>query len=150
MRCITTSTARSPEPEARDLPPKASGPQWIEHWLPESWRPYAYLARMDKPIGTWLLAWPCFWSISLAAPMGSMPDLHLLALFGSGAVLLRGAGCTVNDLLDRSIDVKAYIGHAIRSPEQSYDPLHQGGLHPFKDSLFWVANSYLAWEYFCS
>lgn len=42
--------------------------------------------------------------------MGSMPDLHLLALFGSGAVLLRGAGCTVNDLLDRSIDVKVKLG----------------------------------------
>lgn len=54
--------------------------------------------------GTWLLAWPCFWSIAAAAPAGSLPDPHLLALFGTGAVLLRGAGCTVNDLWDRDLD----------------------------------------------
>lgn len=54
--------------------------------------------------GTWLLAWPCFWSIAAAAPPGSLPDLQLLALFGTGAVLLRGAGCTVNDLWDRDLD----------------------------------------------
>ena len=56
--------------------------------------------------GTWLLAWPCFWSIALAAPAGSLPDLKLLALFGTGAILLRGAGCTVNDLWDRDLDNK--------------------------------------------
>lgn len=54
--------------------------------------------------GTWLLAWPCFWSIALAAPPGALPDLRTLALFGTGAVLLRGAGCTVNDLWDRDLD----------------------------------------------
>jgi UbiA prenyltransferase family len=47
------------------------------------------------PAGTWLLAWPCFWSIALAAPPGAAPDATLLALFGAGALLLRGAGCTV-------------------------------------------------------
>ncbi|XP_037449163.1 4-hydroxybenzoate polyprenyltransferase, mitochondrial isoform X2 [Triticum dicoccoides] len=64
------------------------------------------LARLDKPIGTWLLAWPCMWSITIAAMPGELPDLKMLALFGCGAVLLRGAGCTVNDLLDRDIDNK--------------------------------------------
>lgn len=54
--------------------------------------------------GTWLLAWPCFWSIAIAAPSGSLPDLHLLALFATGSILLRGAGCTVNDLWDRDLD----------------------------------------------
>lgn len=54
--------------------------------------------------GTWLLAWPCFWSIALAAPPGALPDAAMLALFGTGAVLLRGAGCTVNDLWDRDLD----------------------------------------------
>ena len=54
--------------------------------------------------GTWLLAWPCFWSIALAAPPGELPDARLLALFGAGAVLLRGAGCTVNDLWDADLD----------------------------------------------
>lgn len=74
--------------------------------LPASWRPYAQLSRLDKPIGTWLLAWPCFWSIALAAPPGALPDARLIALFGAGAVLLRGAGCTVNDLWDRELDAK--------------------------------------------
>lgn len=54
--------------------------------------------------GTWLLAWPCFWSIALAAPPGAASDLRMLALFGTGAVLLRGAGCTINDLWDRDLD----------------------------------------------
>lgn len=54
--------------------------------------------------GTWLLVWPCFWSIALAAPPGSLPDPYNVALFGIGALLLRGAGCTVNDLWDRDLD----------------------------------------------
>jgi 4-hydroxybenzoate polyprenyltransferase len=54
--------------------------------------------------GTWLLAWPCFCSIALAAQPGALPDATLLALFGAGAVLLRGAGCTINDLWDRDLD----------------------------------------------
>ena len=54
--------------------------------------------------GTWLLAWPCFWSIALAAGPGGWPDVKLLALFGCGALLLRGAGCTVNDLWDQDLD----------------------------------------------
>lgn len=79
---------------------------WVDKWIPEAARPYAMLARLDKPIGTWLLAWPCMWSITIAAMPGDLPDLKMLALFGCGAVLLRGAGCTVNDLLDRDIDNK--------------------------------------------
>ena len=50
--------------------------------------------------------WPCFWSIALAAPPGNLPDPVLLALFGTGAILLRGTGCTVNDLWDRDLDSK--------------------------------------------
>ena len=72
--------------------------------LPRAWQPYALLMRLDKPIGTWLLAWPCFWSIAMAAPPGSLPDAQLLGLFGAGALLLRGAGCTINDLWDRELD----------------------------------------------
>jgi len=60
--------------------------------------------RLQAPIGTWLLYWPGAWSIALAAPAGSLPDPHLLALFGAGSVLLRGAGCTVNDWWDRDVD----------------------------------------------
>ena len=76
---------------------------WVQR-LPAAWQPYALLMRLDKPIGTWLLAWPCFWSIALAADPGTLPDLQLLALFGTGALLLRGAGCTINDLWDRDLD----------------------------------------------
>ncbi|KAH9322543.1 hypothetical protein KI387_017182, partial [Taxus chinensis] len=79
---------------------------WIDTHLPRWSMPYARLARLDKPIGTWLLAWPCMWSIALAAPSGNLPDFRMMSLFGVGALLLRGAGCTVNDLLDRDIDVK--------------------------------------------
>lgn len=77
---------------------------WIDLYLPRGIQPYAKLARLDKPIGTWLLAWPCMWSITLASPPGHLPDFKMMALFGCGALLLRGAGCTINDLLDRDID----------------------------------------------
>ncbi|GIY90827.1 4-hydroxybenzoate polyprenyltransferase, mitochondrial [Caerostris darwini] len=69
-------------------------------------QPYLKLMRIDKPTGTWLLLWPCYWSISLAATPGCLPDLSLLALFGAGAFLMRGAGCTINDLWDKDIDSK--------------------------------------------
>lgn len=77
---------------------------WIDVYLPKGIQPYAKLARLDKPIGTWLLAWPCMWSITLASTPGHLPDFKMMALFGCGALLLRGAGCTINDLLDRDID----------------------------------------------
>ncbi|XP_075523588.1 4-hydroxybenzoate polyprenyltransferase, mitochondrial isoform X2 [Primulina tabacum] len=88
------------------------GSSWIDVYLPRKARPFALLARLDKPIGTWLLAWPCMWSITMAAAPGSFPDAKMMVLFGTGALLLRGAGCTINDLLDRDIDTKpqAYLG----------------------------------------
>ena len=64
----------------------------------------AALARVDAPAGTLLLYWPGAWSIALAAPPGALPDLKLLALFGAGSVIMRGAGCTINDILDRDVD----------------------------------------------
>lgn len=68
-------------------------------------RPYLRLARLDRPIGTWLLLWPCWWSLALAAP--PWPDLLLLlALFAIGALVMRGAGCTWNDIADRDFDGK--------------------------------------------
>lgn len=75
---------------------------WVAR-LPEAWRPYALLMRLDRPIGSWLLVLPGFWAFALAAP--DWPTgLWLAALFGLGAVLMRGAGCVVNDLWDRDID----------------------------------------------
>jgi len=79
---------------------------WVDTHLPESFKPYARLARIDKPIGTWLLLWPCYWSTALASAsqQAYIPDPYLLGLFGVGAVVMRGAGCTINDLWDRDID----------------------------------------------
>jgi len=71
--------------------------------LPRSWRPYARLARLDRPIGTWLLLWPCWWSLALAGDR-PWPDSLLMLLFGLGAVVMRGAGCTFNDIVDRDFD----------------------------------------------
>lgn len=65
---------------------------------------YMKLMRIDKPIGSWLLFWPCGWSIALAAPTNALPDLYMLALFGTGAFIMRGAGCTINDMWDQDID----------------------------------------------
>uniref|UniRef100_H3AS40 4-hydroxybenzoate polyprenyltransferase, mitochondrial n=1 Tax=Latimeria chalumnae TaxID=7897 RepID=H3AS40_LATCH len=73
---------------------------------PKSMQPYLRLMRLDKPIGTWLLYLPCTWSIALAADPGFLPDLCMLTLFGTGAVLMRGAGCTINDMWDRDFDKK--------------------------------------------
>ncbi|WP_119167720.1 4-hydroxybenzoate octaprenyltransferase [Algihabitans albus] len=80
---------------------------WVDRHAPEAWRPYLRLARADRPIGTWLLLWPCWWSIALATAWQDQAlDLPLLLLFGLGALVMRAAGCTVNDLLDRRIDAK--------------------------------------------
>ncbi|XP_031374259.1 4-hydroxybenzoate polyprenyltransferase, mitochondrial [Punica granatum] len=101
---------------------------WIERYLPKGARPYAHLARLDKPIGTWLLAWPCMWSITLAGSPGSLPDFNMLTLFGCGALLLRGAGCTINDLLDRDIDIKV--------ERTKSRPVASGVLTPFQGLCF--------------
>ncbi len=75
---------------------------WVAR-LPEGWRPYALLMRLDRPIGSWLLVLPGFWAFALAAPSWGR-GLWLTVLFGLGAVLMRGAGCVVNDLWDRDLD----------------------------------------------
>lgn len=78
---------------------------WLERRLPPAWRPYSRLARLDRPIGTWLLLFPCWWSIALAqGSTNQAPDLWLYLLFALGAVLMRAAGCTINDILDRHYD----------------------------------------------
>ena len=72
--------------------------------LPASLLPYSALGRWDRPVGTHLLLWPCLWSTALAAAPGALPDAKLCALFAIGAFVMRGAGCTANDLWDRDID----------------------------------------------
>jgi 4-hydroxybenzoate polyprenyltransferase len=81
---------------------------WVDHSAPEWLKPYLRLTRLDRPIGWWLLLLPCWWSSALAAvadrAWGPSP-WHIFLLL-VGAIVMRGAGCTWNDLVDRDIDAK--------------------------------------------
>ncbi len=87
---------------------------WVDRFVPEPLRPYLKLMRLDRPIGTWLLLFPCWWSLALATPAAGpesapgawLPDPWLLVLFALGSVIMRGAGCTFNDIVDRDFDAK--------------------------------------------
>lgn len=95
---ISSANRRS---DASDIVPN----NWLERQLPSAWRPYSRLARLDRPIGTWLLLFPCWWSIAMAeVASGQAPNPWLYLLFGLGAILMRAAGCTINDILDRHYD----------------------------------------------
>lgn len=81
----------------------------IISYLPKAWRPYLLLMRLDRPIGWWLLLLPGWWSITLASGgIDGMGGHHwyIMALFFIGAVLMRGAGCIVNDIWDKDLDAK--------------------------------------------
>ncbi|KQP59890.1 4-hydroxybenzoate octaprenyltransferase [Methylobacterium sp. Leaf111] len=81
---------------------------WVDRIAPRWSRPYLRLARIDRPIGWWLLLLPCWWSASLAAIRSgaAFPDPVHLALFFVGAVAMRGAGSTYNDIADRDLDAQ--------------------------------------------
>jgi 4-hydroxybenzoate polyprenyltransferase len=80
---------------------------WVDGSAPAVTRPYLRLARLDRPIGSWLLLMPCWWSAGLAGmASGHLPSLAHIALFFVGAFAMRGAGCTWNDLVDRNLDGK--------------------------------------------
>jgi 4-hydroxybenzoate polyprenyltransferase len=80
---------------------------WVDRFVPAAARPYIRLARLDRPIGSWLLLFPCWWSLALASPDPlTWGFLGLFALFGIGAVVMRGAGCTYNDICDRHLDAQ--------------------------------------------
>ena len=85
---------------ATDIPSN----HWIDRRAPRPLRPYLRLARLDRPIGTWLLLLPCWWGLALASP--GWPEPWLFALFAIGAIVMRGGGCTLNDIVDRDIDAK--------------------------------------------
>ncbi|MGH6777943.1 MAG: 4-hydroxybenzoate octaprenyltransferase [Bradyrhizobium sp.] len=81
---------------------------WVDTRAPSWSRPYLRLSRLDRPIGSWLLLLPCWWSAALAACIaGNLSRLPLtIALFFLGAFVMRGAGCTWNDITDRDLDVR--------------------------------------------
>jgi 4-hydroxybenzoate polyprenyltransferase len=80
---------------------------WVDKLAPAATRPYLRLARLDRPIGSWLLLLPCWWSLGLAGVQrGAPPSLWHVVLFFIGAFAMRGAGCTWNDLVDRDIDAR--------------------------------------------
>jgi 4-hydroxybenzoate polyprenyltransferase len=102
---------------------------WVERWLPRAWRPYARLCRLDRPIGTWLTLLPCIASLVQAA--SGWPTLERLIVFSLGALLMRGIGCTVNDMWDRDIDK-----HVERT---RFRPLTSGQLNMRQAVAFLVA-----------
>ena len=79
---------------------------WVDTRAPSWSRPYLRLSRLDRPIGSWLLLLPCWWSLALAAGIAhDISQLPLnIALFFIGAFVMRGAGCTWNDITDRDLD----------------------------------------------
>ena len=97
-----------PEPD-QQVADAARG-NWVDRWAPAASRPYLRLSRADRPIGTWLLLIPCWWALALAMaadPVGPRwQDLWIALGCGIGAFVMRGAGCTWNDITDRHIDAQ--------------------------------------------
>ncbi|KAM4706440.1 4-hydroxybenzoate polyprenyltransferase, mitochondrial [Discoglossus pictus] len=135
VRCLRTNNAQSFLQRSRK---PIMAPEWkrslgisaagMVESMPKNVQPYLKLMRLDKPIGTWLLYLPCTWSIALAAGPGSLPDISMLALFGTGAVLMRGAGCTINDMWDRDFDRKV--------ERTASRPIASGDISQFQSLVF--------------
>lgn len=98
----------SASPTAPGQVPDAPQGNWVDRLAPPSWKPYLRLARFDRPIGAWLLLFPAWWSQTLAEVSLGLPypNLWYLALFLLGAFVMRGAGCTYNDIVDREYDAR--------------------------------------------
>ncbi|MBZ4021188.1 4-hydroxybenzoate polyprenyltransferase [Rhodobacter sp. TJ_12] len=103
-----TGKSETPEAQITGQVADAYRGNWVDHTAPAFSRPYLRLSRADRPIGTWLLLLPCWWGIALAAATDGLRlfDLWLALGCAIGAFLMRGAGCTWNDITDRDIDDK--------------------------------------------
>lgn len=100
-------TPESDRPETEGQVFDAVRGNWVDHYAPQWSRPYLRLSRADRPVGTWLLLIPCWWGALLAASQaGGITPRTLWIMIGCalGAWLMRGAGCTWNDITDREID----------------------------------------------
>lgn len=119
-------------PEAEGIADRVAG-NWVDTHAPEDLRPYLRLSRADRPIGTWLLLLPCWWGAllgALSAPESSRWLLVWIILACAlGAWLMRGAGCTWNDITDRDIDAQV---------ERTRNrPLPAGQVSP-REALIWM------------
>ena len=112
-------------PDVLPLPPYHPPQSGFISYLPKSWIPYAELARLDKPTGTYYLFFPCLFSTLMAGSFAAAGPSDVLAtsiLFLTGALIMRGAGCTINDLWDRNLDP-----HVTRT---RYRPIARGAISP--------------------
>lgn len=107
---------------------------WVDRRLPLTWRPYTRLARLDRPVGIWLTLFPC-WAALIQASQG-FPDVVHLTVFSLGALLMRSAGSTVNDIADKKFD-----GHVERT---RFRPLASGQMSVANAILFLAVQLVLA------
>jgi len=108
-------------------PPPAEAPWWYR--LGRRTREYGILARLNRPIGTWLLLWPVLWALWLAG--NGRPNERLLVIFAAGVLVMRAVGCIINDLVDRNIDP-----HVKRTRER---PLAARRVSPYEAIALFVA-----------
>ena len=115
----------------------AAPANWVDRWAPPSWQPYLRLGRFDRPIGTWLLLFPCWWSQTLAqvASGQPFPNFTYLVLFAIGAVAMRASGCAYNDYIDRDIDAKV--------ERTANRPIPAGDVTPDAALIFVVATAFV-------
>ncbi|MFO1247380.1 MAG: 4-hydroxybenzoate octaprenyltransferase [Alphaproteobacteria bacterium] len=121
--------------KSQAIPLDAVPASWVEHASPRL-QPYLRLARLDRPIGTWLLLWPCIFGLLLGAAADERRflewrDLYYVLLFGVGALVMRGAGCTFNDIIDRDIDASV--------ARTAGRPIPSGAVTPRQAAVFLVA-----------
>lgn len=129
-------TATSAPPTSGHLPTEAPtiapsvadapAGNWVDRIAPVTWRPYLRLARLDRPIGAWLLLFPCWWSLALAevSRLRPYPNVWFLFLFAVGALVMRGSGCAYNDYVDRDFDAKVARTASRPIPSGQIKPSH--------------------------
>ena len=128
-----------PLPEAKDQIFDAVDNNWVDVHAPIWSRPFLKLSRMDRPIGTWLLLLPCWWGLLIGILNTGSPKLNDLWIFvgcAVGAVLMRGSGCTWNDINDRKIDAKV--------ARTKLRPIPSGSVSVKKAAFWMVAQALMA------